>query len=165
MILTGREILKEVERGDIVIHPFNPKQVNPNSYNYCLSSTIKVFVEMRGTKPVFKEINIPDKGFVLETGQLYLAHTREVIGSKKYAMSLIGRSSIGRLGLFLQASANLGHTSSEHQWTLELVAAKKIRIYPGMIIGQVSFWENKGELEEYKGRYGKLSQSQESLLY
>lgn len=54
-------------------------------------------------------------------------------------MSLIGRSSTGRLGLFLQVSADLGHTGAEHKWTLELVAAKPIKIYPNMIIGQISF--------------------------
>jgi dCTP deaminase len=79
-------------------------------------------------------------------------------------MSLIGRSSIGRYGLFLQVSANLGHTTSEHKWTLELVATQKIRLYSEMIIGQVSFWRNFGEIEKYNGKYGFLSHPQESYL-
>ena len=165
MILTGKQISKEIESGNISIRPFVTEQVNPNSYNYKLSDTLKVFVEMDGFKPVFKQVIIPEDGYILEPQQLYLACTKEVIGSKKYAMSLIGRSSIGRLGLFLQVSANLGHTTSEHQWTLELVAVNKIKIYPNMIIGQVSFWENKGKFDRYEGNYGKTNKSQESLIY
>ena len=79
-------------------------------------------------------------------------------------MSLIGRSSIGRLGLFLQLSADLGHVGSKHKWTLELVAAKPIIIYPFMKIGQISFWENDGDFKEYSGEYGKYSIPTESQL-
>ncbi|MFH1749823.1 MAG: deoxycytidine deaminase [bacterium] len=165
MILTGKEIIKEVSCGNISIRPFDIKQVNPNSYNYRISETIKIFKRMKGSRPVFEEVNIPQKGIILKPCQLYLACTSEVIGSKMYDMALIGRSSLGRLGLFLQLSANLGHTTSERQWTLELVAAHKIRIYPSMIIGQVSFWENKGDVTVYDGNYGKSNDIQESLLH
>lgn len=81
----------------------------------------------------------------------------ETLGSNKYAMSLIGRSSLGRLGLFLQVSANLGHTGSIHKWTLELVATKKIKIYTFMIIGQISFWTNKGDIKLYKNSYSDFN--------
>lgn len=165
MILTGKEIINEINLGNILIQPFNIDQINPNSYNYRLSETIKIFQGMNGPKPVFVEAKIPAGGIILKTRQMYLAHTFEVIGSKKYAMSLIGRSSLGRLGLFLQISANLGHTTSRHRWTLELVAAHKIKLYPNMIIGQVSFWENKGNIEVYNGQYGTLNNTQESLIY
>mgnify|MGYP000212221032 CR=1 FL=1 len=165
MILTGKEINKEIRDGNITITPFNSEQINPNSYNYRLSDTIKIFEAMDGCRPIFKEIKIPTDGLILEPQQLYLAHTYEIIGSSKYAMSLIGRSSLGRLGLFLQISANLGHTTVKHKWTLELFAIKKIILYPKMIIGQVSFWENKGDITEYDGKYGKLNKSQESFKY
>lgn len=163
MILTGTAISKEVANWNITLLPFCREQINPNSYNYRISDTIKVFKEMSECRPVFEEIEIPKKGIVLEPHQLYLARTMEVIGSKKYALSLIGRSSLGRLGLFLQISANLGHTTSGHQWTLELIAAHKIRIYPGMVIGQVSFWVNRGSVETYTGYYGGTNSIQESL--
>lgn len=165
MILTGKEISKEVNSGNIYINPFNANHINPNSYNYRISDKIKIFDKMHDSKPIFREVLIPEDGIVLEPQQLYLARTLEIIGSKKYAMSLIGRSSLGRLGLFLQVSANLGHTTSEHKWTLELIAINKIRIYPNMIIGQVSFWENKGDIETYIGQYGRINDIQESLIY
>lgn len=148
MILTGTKITEEIKKGNIVIEPFSIKQINPNSYNYRLGSTIKIFDKFDGVKSIFKEIEIPKDGYVLEPRKMYLATTKEIIGSSKYAMSLMGRSSMGRYGLFLQVSANLGHTTSKHQWTLEIVAALSIRLYPEMIIGQVSFWKNKGDVEK-----------------
>ena len=164
MILTGSEIKRCVEGGTITLDPFEFGQVNPNSYNYRLGSTLRMFSEFRDGKSYFKEIKIPKEGFILNKGQMYLARTLEKIGSNTYAMSLIGRSSLGRLGLFLQVSANLGHVGSCHCWTLELVAAYPIRIYPGMIIGQVSFWENYGDVEEYQGYYGEFSNIIESNI-
>ena len=164
MILTGSKIKDEIKAGNIVLEPFSDDQVNPNSYNYRLGSMIKCYYKFDGNKALFKEISIPQDGYVLEPGKMYLATTKEIIGSSKYAMSLIGRSSMGRYGLFLQVSANLGHTTYKHKWTLELVATLPIRLYPGMIIGQVSFWRNFGSAEKYDGKYGYLNHPQESYL-
>lgn len=163
MILTGSKIKEEVLCGAIFIKPFLESQINPNSYNYRLGPTIKIFKNYDGNKAVFEEITIPDQGFTLQPNVMYIANTLEVIGSEKYAMSLIGRSSLGRYGLFLQVSANLGHTTSKHKWTLEIVAALPIKLYPGMVIGQVSFWINYGEVTPYSGRYGFISHPQESF--
>lgn len=162
MILTGKEIEKGVLSGDISLEPFTIEQINPNSYNYRIGNSVKVFKETVGDKPVFEELIISEDGMTLEPHTMYLANTFEVIGSKKYSMSLIGKSSMGRLGLFLQVSANLGHLNSKHKWTLELVATKKIKIYSNMIIGQVSFWENEGEWLGYDGFYGTVDNIQES---
>jgi len=164
MILTGTKIKEEIKAGNIYIRPFYPEQVNPNSYNYRLGSTIKVFDNFDGRRSIFKEVKIPKDGYILEPRKMYLATTKEVIGSSKYAMSLIGRSSMGRYGLFLQVSANLGHTTSRHKWTLEIVAVLPIKIYPGMIIGQVSFWKNYGAVNRYVGKYGFLNHPQESFV-
>lgn len=164
MILTGSKIKEEINSGSISIEPFSPEQINPNSYNYRLGDTIKAFDRFDGTRSIFREIRIPEEGYVLEPKKMYLATTMEIIGSSKYAMSLIGRSSMGRYGLFLQVSANLGHTTSKHRWTLEIVALKPIKIYPRMIIGQVSFWKNFGDVNDYNGQYGHLNHAQESLI-
>lgn len=164
MILTGSKIKEEIKAGNIYIRPFCLDQVNPNSYNYRLGSSIKVFAKFDGGKAIFKEVKIPKAGYILEPRKMYLATTKEVIGSLKYAMSLIGRSSMGRFGLFLQVSANLGHTTSRHKWTLEIVAVLPIKIYPGMIIGQVSFWKNYGVVNKYTGKYGFLNHPQESFV-
>lgn len=165
MILTGQEITRQVGLGSICLSPFTAGAVNPNSYNYRLGPALKVFEKLDArSQPVFREAAIPPGGYVLLPGAMYLGHTLETIGSDRFAMSLIGRSSIGRLGLFLQVSANLGHTTSCHQWTLELVCARPIRLYAGMRIGQVSFWCNQGEIGAYRGAYGQCNQPTESRL-
>ncbi len=164
MILTGSEIQKAIQIGDIIISEFDVAQINPNSYNYHLGSTLKVFDRFDGEKAIFNQEAIPESGYLLKPGQMYLGNTKEVIGSRKYAMSLIGRSSVGRLGLFLQVSANLGHTTSAHQWTLELVAVKPILLYPGMRIGQVSFWTNLGQIKPFSSTYAHFNEAHEAVI-
>lgn len=153
MILTKSKIIDSVKFGYITLEPFIFENVNPNSYNYRLGENLKVYQYTKNHEHVWNDIVIDNNGYTLEPGRMYLGHTLEKIGSAVYGMSLIGRSSIGRLGLFLQVSADLGHTTSNHCWTLELVAVRKVRIYPGMIIGQVSFWKNKGSVIQCKSEY------------
>ncbi|MFI8631245.1 dCTP deaminase domain-containing protein [Microbacterium sp. NPDC077663] len=160
MILTGPQITRCVADGTITIDPFDPASVNPNSYNYRLGDTLlvsrdEVFDAARS--PTWKEFEIPEEGFTLRAGRLYLASTLETIGSSEYVTSLIGRSSLGRLGLFLQVTADLGHVGAVHRWTLELHAVQPLRIYRGMRIGQVSFWESRGSVLRYVGRYSDFS--------
>lgn len=147
MILTGMEIKKIVKKGDIVIRPFSDSLLNPNSYNYRLGETLLVFQErVVDTKvlPKTKEVKIPEIGFTLQPGTTYLGSTLEKIGSDKFVPSLIGRSSLGRLGLFLQITADLGHLGTYHNWTLELTCVQPLVVYPRMRIGQVSFWKPEG---------------------
>ncbi|NRF25480.1 deoxycytidine deaminase [Vibrio coralliilyticus] len=164
MILTRQKIIESVENGDIYISNFDKDRVNPNSYNYLLGQQIKIYEgKDKSDKNSFRTLTLPDEGFILQPGHMYLGVTDEVIGSHKYAMSLIGRSSIGRLGLFLQTSANLGHVTSSHKWTLELYACQPIKIYPKMPIGQVSFWCNEGKISCYGKNHALYNSPQESL--
>lgn len=163
MILTGREIEREVASQGIVLDPYHEDQVNPNSYNYRLGSTIKEFAGIENGEATFTELSVPDEGLILRPETLYLAHTYETIGSDRFAMSLIGRSSMGRLGLFLQVSANLGHTTSAHRWTLELHAIQPLRVYPMMVIGQVSFWQNLGRIEDLGKTYALIDRPHEAI--
>lgn len=158
MILSGNEIIREVQNKNIVLEPFSIENINPNSYNYTLNEQIiELKYDINKEKIVKYTHKLTDEGMVLHPGVLYLGVTNEEIGSTKYATSLIGRSSIGRLGMHLQISANLGHTGTSHKWTLEIRVAKKIRIYPNVKIGQVSFWENKGTLSLYNGFYKEIN--------
>jgi len=169
MILTGTEITREVENGNIHLKPFEKKLVNPNSYNYRLGETLYEVVSkpIDSRKPVdVIEHKISDKGYLLEPGKLYLGHTYEEIGSDDYVTSLIGRSSIGRLGLFLQITADLGHLGAKHCWTLELEVVQPLRVYPLMRIGQVSFWVTKGQKKiKYDGKYAKHSKPHRSEMF
>lgn len=160
MILTGPEIALQVQNGGITIDPYDPARINPNSYNYSLG---RDYIELDrnrryapdGTwQPTAR--SIPEDGLTLLPGRLYLCHTHERLGSADYVTSLIGKSSMGRLGLFLQISADLGHQHQIHQWTLELRACMPLRIYPGMVIGQVTFWATQGATLARPGYYGNL---------
>ncbi|WP_122448074.1 dCTP deaminase [Pseudomonas viridiflava] len=163
MILTGSEITKRVTANEITIDPFDEIQINPNSYNYRLGPTLGVPL-IRKNEVKYDFIEIPPEGYQLDPGVTYLGHTKEILGSDKFAMSLIGRSSLGRLGLFLQVSANLGHTGSCHQWTLEIVAARPFILHRDMRIGQISFWKNDGVIGLYTEGYSAFNQPQLSML-
>lgn len=156
MILTGPAIKTAVKAGDIAIDPFDRGQVNPNSYNYHLGR--KLLVLGPGGRPI-RKILLSRRGFVLEPGKVYLGATLERIGSAKYVTLLLGRSSIGRLGIFLNVTADLGHLGSCSHWTLELTVVQRVRIYPEMKIGQVSFWMTNDERKffHYHGRYHRDS--------
>lgn len=154
MILTGSEIEKQVRNGKINITPFDKGNINPNSYNYRLDYNLKIVSHSVSLGEQSSEeaeiIEIPEDGYLLQPGRVYLANTFESIGSRFYVASLIGRSSLGRLGLFLRISADLGNLGPAHKWTLELKCVQPIKVYPKMKIGQVSFWVPDGEIKEYK---------------
>jgi dCTP deaminase len=156
MILTGSEILKNTENNKIVISPFNFSQLNPNSYNFTLGNKLIVYnnyiLDAKKDNEA-RDVIIPDTGITLATGTVYLGHTQEVIGSDYFVPIIRGRSSIGRLGLFINITADLIDIGSVNQLTLQLNAVQPVTIYPGMQIGQVTFWKPLGEIRKYNGRY------------
>jgi dCTP deaminase len=157
MILSGKEIEFQVGLGNITIDPFELGNVNPNSYNYRLGdlyAAVPQETASLGSRPPRHEIRaIPDEGLILRPHQVYLATTYETIGSNRFVTLLSGRSSVGRLGLFLQLSADLGNLGPAHKWTLELTCVQPVIIYPRMRIGQLSFWVPSGAIAEYVGPY------------
>ena len=169
MILTRLEIVKEIKKGNISISPFNEDMLNPNSVNYRLDYDILEFDDLLDAKVKSspKKIILDENGYILQPGKLYLANTYEKIGSKKYVTQLIGRSSLGRLGLFLQVTAPIGHVGTYHNWTLELKVVQPLKVYPLMRIGQVTFWKIKGRknLTYTHGEYKKFEQAQISKFY
>lgn len=156
MILTGSKIIKEVEKGNIIIDPFNVNQINPNSYNFRLGETIKVYKNKTLDAKRYNKtrtIVIPKEGLVLKPNILYLGHIKERMGSEKYVPIIRGRSSTGRLGLFVHITADLIDIGSINQWTLMMHSVQGVIVYPNMLIGQVTFWEVKGDIKLYSGKY------------
>jgi deoxycytidine triphosphate deaminase len=156
MILTGPEIVRARERGEIIIEPFDPDSVNPNSYNFRLGRRIRAYdTEILDPQESnsFVEWEIPPEGFILEPGRLYLAHTMERLGGTVYAPTFAARSSVARLGVFINLSACLGDVGFVGQWTLQLFTSHRVRVYPGMAIGQMMWWQMKGERLLYEGKY------------
>lgn len=170
MILSGLKIEEEINKGNIIIEPFDGSLLNPNSYNYRLGDEIlEITADVidPNIKTAYKTIKLTKKGYLLKPNHLYLGSTVEKIGSNKYVTQLIGRSSTGRLGLFLQVTAPLGHVGCNHCWTLELKVVQPLRVYPNMRIGQVTFWKLFGEktITYDTGKYNDYVKPHISMYY
>ncbi len=157
MILTGTKIKEEVKTGKIRIEPFDKKLLNPNSYNFRLDKQIYVYTYEKyldlAKKPKVKKIDFPEEGLVLEPNKLYLSCTFEKMGSDYYVPFIGGRSSTGRVGLFIHITAPLGDIGFLGKWTLQLKSTVPIKIYPYQKIGQIIFFKTKGEINLYDGKY------------
>lgn len=156
MVLTGTEILAELFAGRITISPFDPGRINPNSYNFRIGDSLRVYrdaVVDPKEEPATDVIFMPPDGYMLRAQCLYLASTVETMGSNYYAPTFAARSSVARLGLFINLSASLGDIGYVGQWTLQLFPVKNLLIYPGMEIGQMVWWKPVGEIELYEGKY------------
>ncbi|MGW1067479.1 dCTP deaminase [Streptomyces aureus] len=168
MILTGPEITKSMANGRLHISPFSSEQVNPNSYNVCLGDTLLTYsedvIDAYHPNPT-REIKIDESGYVLRPDELYLGHTIEEVGSDFYVPLLFGRSSVGRLGLFVEITAPIGDIGFHGQWTLMLSSVRPLRIYPGMKIGQIMFFDTIGEIDLYSGKYQGAVGPQESRYW
>ena len=168
MILSGKEIEKRMGK-EIIVEPYNKEQLNPNSYNMRLHNELLIYDEdvLDMKKPnKTKKIIIPEEGLLLEPGKLYLGRTVEYTKTEKYAPMLEGRSSIGRLGLFVHITAGFGDVGFSGYWTLEIFCVQPVRIYPGVEICQIYYHEIEGDYDEYNsGKYQNNEGIQESLLY
>ena len=168
MILSGKEIQKRLGT-DIEITPFNQSQLGPNSYNLCLHNKLLVYkdsiLDMKQRNEV-QELIIPQEGMVIQPGQLYLGRTVEYTKTDNLVPMLEGRSSIGRLGLFIHITAGFGDVGFAGYWTLEIFCVKPIRIYPGVQICQIFFHTIDGAFERYQSnKYQNNRDVQPSMLY
>lgn len=168
MILSGKEIQRHMGK-DIVIRPFDPKRLNPNSYNLSLHNELLVYenrlLDMKLPNPV-KTLTIPESGLVLEPDKLYLGRTNEFTQTDRFVPMLEGRSSVGRLGLFIHVTAGFGDVGFAGYWTLEIFCVQPIRIYPNVEICQIYYHDIQGDYEPYQsGKYQNNTGIQPSLLY
>jgi dCTP deaminase len=168
MILSGLEIEKHIGQ-DIKIEPYNRAQLNPNSYNLRLHQDLMVYsndvLDMKTPNPTTM-ISIPEDGLLLTPGKLYLGRTIEYTATDNYVPMLEGRSSIGRLGLFIHVTAGFGDVGFHGYWTLEIFCVQPIRIYAGTEICQIYYHKVEGAHEKYNsGKYQNNQGIQPSLLY
>ena len=169
MILSGKEIHQQVENGTISIDPFNSGQLNPNSYNLRLHSDLLVYdsdvldmKEKNSTSP----LTIPDEGLLLEPQKLYLGRTIERTATDKYVPMLEGRSSVGRLGLFIHITAGFGDIGFDGFWTLEIFCVQPIKIYANLEICQIFYHTIDGDYDLYQSKkYQSNKGVQPSMLY
>lgn len=168
MILSGKEILKRKDQ-DIIIEPFNENQVNPNSYNLRLHNELMVYenspLDMKEENSAEKII-IPEDGLLLDSRKLYLGRTIEYTETHNLVPMLEGRSSVGRLGLFVHVTAGFGDVGFKGYWTLEIFCVQPIKIYPSVEICQIFYHSVEGDVDPYKsGKYQGNKDIQASMLY
>jgi len=168
MILSGQRI-KDKLGSEIIIEPFDEKQLGPNSYNLRLHKELLVYenyeLDMKKENKA-KTIVIPDDGLLLEPGKLYLGRTIEYTRTHTYVPMLEGRSSIGRLGLFVHITAGFGDVGFNGFWTLELYCIQPIRIYSGVEMCQIFYHTIEGLYVPYaSNKYQNNHGIQPSLLY
>lgn len=179
MILTGPEIRRIVEysarsRADgyeppmprISITPFDPKWVGPNSIDLHLNGTLLVYDTAGGSRALdchadnpTRELVIPPEGLVLSPGVLYLGCTVERTSCEGLVPWIDGRSSVGRLGICVHATAGRGDDGFGSDvpggcsWTLEITVVHPVRVYAGMRICQLTLMTLVGDRQPYRGRY------------
>lgn len=168
MILSGEEIRARMGK-DIKIDPYDISLINPNSYNLRLSDELVVYtnteLDMKAPNPI-ERIKIPEEGLLIEPGRLYLGRTIEYTETHNLVPMLEGRSSVGRLGLFVHVTAGFGDVGFCGFWTLEISAIQPIRIYAGIGICQIFYHTLLGKFKEYdSGKYQHNNGIQASMLY
>lgn len=195
-ILTGAMILEEVRNGNIEIDPFRACKLNPNSYNLSLANELKVYKPVNRCKNVdwerlcslhkingtyikqnepvldahadnaFETYTIPEEGFLMVPGILYLGSTIERTYTSKYIPMVEGRSSAGRLGLSVHVTAGFGDIGFNGRWTLEITVVHPLIIYPNDEILQIAFHTPEGNTAyQYNGRYNNQTGTVTSKFY
>ncbi|MBM4168639.1 MAG: dCTP deaminase [Ignavibacteria bacterium] len=150
MILTDRQILAEIKAGSIVVKPFYRKYLGSNSYDVHLGKWLAMYTEeILDCKAhnTIRHFRIPTEGIILVPSKLYLGVTEEYTETHRHVPFLEGKSSIGRLGIDIHATAGKGDIGYCNTWTLEISVRQPVRIYAGMPIGQLIYFEVAGDVE------------------
>lgn len=150
MILSDKRILEEIERGSIRIEPFKRACLGTNSYDVHLAKFLATYIDNELDAKKHNQIHhfeIPEEGYVLQPGKLYLGVTEEYTETHEHIPFLEGKSSTGRLGIDIHATAGKGDVGFCNTWTLEISVAQPVRVYAGMPIGQLIYFVVEGEID------------------
>ncbi len=150
MILSDKQILDEMDKGTILIEPYERQFLGTNSYDVHLGKYLATYKERvldAKSHNKIDEFEIPEEGFVLEPNTLYLGVTAEYTESHAHVPFLEGKSSTGRLGIDIHATAGKGDVGFCNAWTLEISCIQPVRIYAGMPIGQLIYFAVEGNIE------------------
>jgi dCTP deaminase len=159
MILSGPEILKQIEAGTIRVSPFDRTRLNPASLDLTLGDTVaeyRLHNEQRGIDSkvpedyAIRRKTIEAEGVWLYPGNGYLMHTAERVATDQYVPILDGKSSIGRLFIQVHVTAGFGDPGFDGQYTLEVTTMFPVKVYPGMRICQIRFHAIQGEVLSYQ---------------
>lgn len=155
MILSDTKILAAIAAKEIVIEPFKRECLGSNSYDVHLGKHLAVYQDAvldAKKHNQIREFTIPEEGFVLEPGILYLGVTEEYTETHAHVPFLEGKSSVGRLGIDIHATAGKGDVGFCNTWTLEISVSMPVRVYAGMPIGQLIYFMVDGDVENMYNR-------------
>ncbi len=175
MIFSDRTIREALAQGRIEIDPFEPSSVQPSSVDLRVGRSFRVFENHRyphidprsPQEDLTTLVEVPeDEPFILHPGEFVLGTTLERVRlGEDVVARLEGKSSLGRLGLLIHSTAGFVDPGFDGYLTLELsnVANLPIAIYPGMRIGQISFYQLSSPAELLYGdpRLGSKYQGQQ----
>ncbi len=174
MILSDTRILEEIEKKTIKIEPYNRADLGSNSYDVHLSKNLAMYEdEILDAKKhnTIHHFEIPAEGFVLEPNKFYLGVTEEYTETHAHVPFLEGKSSTGRLGIDIHATAGKGDVGFCGNWTLEISVKQPVRVYGGMPIGQLIYFPVDGEIavkynEKKNAKYsGQTNVPVESMMW
>lgn len=181
MIFSDHDIIEALKAKRITIEPFAAEQLQPSSYDMRLMANVRVFdnyeaevIDVRMKQDVSRVVTVGENGFVLHPGEFILGSSIEKFGFAADMVGQInGKSSLGRLGLVIHATAGFFDPGFEGQATLEIanISRLPIKLYAGMKIAQMVFMETKTPADKpyghpdlgskYKGQCGPTA----SLMY
>lgn len=150
MFLSDIDIHAAVKGGSITLEPFDPKRLQPASYDIRLGNTFiindahstKAIDPVKGIFPKTQTIEIKDgEEFVLHPGVSILGYSKEKFGSQSYLIEVNGKSSLARIGLIVHNSASIVNPGHVLNIALELCNLNNVPIVlrPGMEIAQLTF--------------------------
>ncbi len=174
MLLSDRDICKEIESGRVAVDPYDPSMVQPSSIDVRMDRYFRVFENHRypHIDPAVEQTELTrlvepqdDEPFILHPGEFVLASTYEVVTlPDDVAARLEGKSSLGRLGLLTHSTAGFIDPGFSGHVTLELsnVATLPIKLWPGMKIGQLCMFRLSSPAEHPYGsaKHGSRYQGQ-----
>ena len=150
MILTDKEILNHMEQGLIKVEPFDLACLGTNSYDVHLGKTLALYeadvLDAKAHNKI-KTFEIPEEGYVLLPEKFYLGVTAEYTETHAHVPFLEGKSSVGRLGIDIHATAGKGDVGFCNYWTLEISVKQPVRVYANMPIGQLIYFVVKGDIQ------------------
>lgn len=167
MLLSDKRILDERDRNNIVIDPFDLRQLGTNSYDCRLGDwyfqptmyhEVVDFTDEDQALSFWGEPRRARESILVKPGTTILAHTQEVIGGRNgITTSMRARSSIGRSGLSVCKCAGVGDVGYISRWTMEISnhTTCTIALPVGLRICQIEFLEVGPTTREYTGKYGQ----------
>lgn len=174
MILSDEQILAHMESKSIVIEPFRRSCLGSNSYDVHLGKTLACYNEkMLDAKKhnTIHTFEIPEEGYLLMPTEFYLGITEEYTETHHHVPFLEGKSSVGRLGIDIHATAGKGDVGFCNYWTLEISVKQPVRVYAGMPVGQLIYFKVEGRVltsydQKPSAKYNqKLSTPMESGMW